>query len=201
MEKLLLFIKHRLGFLWNMIETVNNSLFGLFYGPKLEKTLPGVFADFSRGAFQYRELTRADAGDLFHLIGDQPDSDLEYFRPHGFDLDSIQRQMKKVSFLMMGVFSNDTLVGYFFLRFFANRKCFVGRLIDKEYRGKGIGAVMNDIMYETAWRMHFRCLSTISRNNHAVMKAHSGNRHMIVLKELKNHYLLVEFLPAEDNIH
>lgn len=198
MEKLLLFIKHRLGFLWKIIEAVNNSLFGLIYGSQLKKTLPGVFADFSQGPFQYRELTGADAGRLFHLIGDQPESDLDYFRPHGFDQESIARQTKKVSFLMMGVFSDDTMVGYFFLRFFANRKCFVGRLIDKEYRGKGIGAVMNNIMYETAWRMNFRCLSTISRNNDAVMRAHSGNRHMIILKELNNDYLLVEFLPSEN---
>ena len=132
---------------------------------------------------------------LFNLINSQPASDLEYFKPHAFDENSIQKQMKKKSFLMMGAFDNDSLVGYFFLRFFANKKCFVGRLIDKKYRGLGIGWIMNDIMYQTAWGMNFRCLSTISKNNNAVINAHLTNRHMIVLKELKNDYLLVEFLP------
>lgn len=198
MERLLLFIKHRLGFVWYIIEAVNNSLFGLIYGSRLKRTLPGVFTDFSREPYQYRELSVADAGKLRRLIGEQPGSDLVYFKPHAFDEDSILRQTKKVSFLMMGVFSDDAMVGYFFLRFFSNRKCFVGRLIDKKYRGKGIGTVMNNIMYETAWRMNFRCLSTISRNNDAVMRAHSGNRHMVILKELNNDYLLVEFLPSEN---
>jgi hypothetical protein len=95
---------------------------------------------------------------------------------------------------MMGVFEKDKLVGYFFLRCFWNRKCFVGRLIDYNYRGKGIGWIMNNIMYNVAWDSGFRCLSTISRNNKAVMTAHSRNPAMIILKELQNDYMLVEFV-------
>ncbi len=98
---------------------------------------------------------------------------------------------------MMGVFQDNLLVGYFFLRFFFNRKCFVGRLIDKDFRGKGIGGEMNRIMYETAWRMKFRCLSTISQDNTSVMRAHSKNETMKVLKHLKNNYMLVEFVKAD----
>jgi len=98
---------------------------------------------------------------------------------------------------MMGAFANERLIGYFFLRFFANRKCFVGRLIDADSRGKGIGQIMNNIMYETAWRLGFRCLSTISNNNKAVIGAHAKNPAMVVLKELPNEYLLVEFVRTK----
>ncbi len=98
---------------------------------------------------------------------------------------------------MMGAFNQDKIVGYFFLRFFPNKQCFVGRLIDKEYRGQGIGTVMNNIMYETAWRMKFRCLSTISKNNIAVIRAHAKNPNMNVIKELQNDYLLVEFVRSQ----
>jgi GNAT superfamily N-acetyltransferase len=73
----------------------------------------------------------------------------------------------------------------------------VGRLTDKDYRGIGIGKAMNRIMYETAWRMGFRCLSTISRNNTLVMKAHAENRNMVVLKELAGDYMLVEFVRGD----
>ena len=72
----------------------------------------------------------------------------------------------------------------------------MGRLIDTNYRGKGIGEVMNSIMYDTAWKMHFRCLSTISRNNTAVMRAHAKNGHVVILKELRDDYLLVEFVEG-----
>jgi hypothetical protein len=91
------------------------------------------------------------------------------------------------------------MAGYFFLRFFMNGKCFVGRLIDKDYRGKHIGKVMNRIMYETAWKMNFRCLSTISKNNQFVMRSHADNQKMVVLKDLQNDYLLVEFLDNKEN--
>lgn len=198
MEKLLLFIKHRLGFAWRLIENVNNVLFAIFYSSSLEKILRDVFNYSGYGAFHCRELNTDDAGILRKMINDQPPSDLDFFKPHAFDKESILKQLKKKSFLMMGVFDGDILAGYFFLRFFANRKCFVGRLIDKDYRGKGIGRIMNGIMYEIAWKMKFRCLSTISKNNNAVMKAHSENRHMIILKELNNDYLLVEFLPVKN---
>jgi RimJ/RimL family protein N-acetyltransferase len=195
MEKFMLFIKHRVGFVWNIIEVGNDIVFNIFFKSILEKALSLAFINFNQGPYQYRRLTREDAGRLHSLIQNQPSSDLEFFKPHPFDELSIIKQTGKKSFLMMGAFNEDELVGYFFLRFFANNKCFVGRLIDKDFRGKGIGDVMNRIMYETAWRMNFRCLSTISRDNNAVMKAHASNKHMIVLKELKNNYLLVEFLP------
>lgn len=195
MEKILLFIKHNLVFVWNIIEKSNDILFSYLFRPELERVLPQVFIDFTKGPFEYRVLHHNDAERLQDLINNQAETDLEYFRPHPFDRDSIIRQLRKSSFLMMGTFDGDRLTGYFFLRFFANRKCFVGRLIDKEHRGQGIGKIMNAIMYNIAWRLKFRCLSTISKNNQLVIKAHSLNKHMIILKELKNDYLLVEFLP------
>jgi len=194
MEKFLIFIKHNLKPLWKIIELGNGLLFSLFYKPGLIRQLPEVFCEFAKPPFTYRKLKLPDATSLCSLIAEQPPSDLEYFHPHGFDLKSITKQFKNRSFLMMGAFDKEKMVGYFFLRFFANRDCFVGRLIDKDYRGKGIGQVMNNIMYETAWRIDFRCLSTISRDNIAVMRAHAKNPTMIVRKELKDNYLLVEFV-------
>jgi GNAT superfamily N-acetyltransferase len=194
MERILIFIKHHFVFLWKIIEWGNGLIFFLFYKSRLEKVLLGVFNESAIPPFSYRRLFLSDAGLLHGLIQVQEVSDLEYFRPHGFDLISVRRQFKNRSFLIMGAFDGGKMVGYFFLRFFANRKCFVGRLIDKDYRGKGIGSVMNSIMYETAWRMGFRCLSTISQNNTAVMRTHAKNPTMIVIKELQNDYLLVEFI-------
>ena len=195
MEQILLFIIHNLGFIWIIIERVNDLLFYLLYHKRLDRVSREVFKEIQHHSVIFRRISIAESASLYELIRNQPASDLTYFKPHSFELKSIVRQTRKPSFLMMGAFINDSLIGYFFLRLFVNRKCFVGRLIDKNYRGHGIGVTMNRIMYEIAWRMKFRCLSTISRNNHAVMKAHSGNRYMSVLKELKDDYWLVEFLP------
>jgi hypothetical protein len=196
MEKFLIFIKHNFKIGWRLIEWLNAKLFSILYYGRLTRTLPSVFRDYTLPPFSCRELSLSDADSVRNLIESQESRDLEYFKPHGFDLVSIRKQLKNRSFLAMGVFSDDKLIGYFFLRFFSNRKCFVGRLIDYGYRGKGIGELMNNIMYSTAWRMKFRCLSTISRKNIAVMKAHSKNQRMVVLKVLQNDFILVEFLEG-----
>lgn len=47
---------------------------------------------------------------------------------------------KEPSFLMMGVFDGNKLIGYFFLRFFMNRHSFTGYLVDYNYQGQGIAA-------------------------------------------------------------
>lgn len=194
MEKILLFIKHHFSFLWSLIERGNGLVFSVRFRPSLERILPEVFLKKKESPFTYRRLIPEDAEALYKLIHSQESADLDYFSPHGFDLASIKKQFRNRSFLMMGVFDRERIVGYFFLRFFANRKCFVGRIIDLEYRGKGIGKEMNSVMYETAWGMGFRCLSTMSKNNKAVMHAHSKNANMQVLKELQNDYILVEFV-------
>jgi hypothetical protein len=193
-ERLLIYIKHNLSFLWSVIEWINDLLFALIYSGKLEKLLSRVFIEFEASPVSYRRLSYSDIGSLHQLINGQPMNDLDYFRPHGFEIDELLKQSKKRAFLMMGAFDGEAMVGYFFLRFFINRRCFVGRLIDKPYRGKGIGEAMNQIMYELAWKMKFRCLSTISKYNTQVIKAHAKNKTMIILKELKEDYLLVEFV-------
>jgi len=194
MEKILIFIKHHFAFLWIIIEKINDSLFHLFYSERLEAQFPQIFEEFGVNEMTIRKLMPDDAKNLYELINSQQNTDLKYFKPHGFDYESVQKQFAKISFLMMGVFDNEKLIGYFFLRFFANRKCFVGRLIEKKYRGRGIGDAMNKVMYNLSWRMDFRCLSTISKNNKAVIGAHKKNSNMVILKELPNDYLLVEFV-------
>jgi len=196
-EKILIFIKHHFHFLWQIIEWGNGLLFYLFYNRKLRNLLPTIFHDNVLNPFSFRILDRIDETKLVELIRNQNEDDLKYFKPHGFDLESIRKQFARLSFLMMGVFDNEKLIGYFFLRFFTNSKCFVGRLIDKQCRGRGIGEVMNSIMYQTAWKMNFRCLSTISRKNLKVMRSHSRNPHMVILRELGNDYLLVEFISEK----
>lgn len=192
-----MFIKHNVRFLWRIIEWGNGVVFSLMYRSRLEEVLKGVFDEVAESPYTFRKLVQADLPGLHQLLNSQDEGDLDYFKPHGFDMTSLERQIDIPSFLMMGAFYGEKMTGYFFLRFFANKKCFVGRLTVKNYRGKGIGRVMNRIMYETAWRMGFRCLSTISRNNTLVIKAHEGNSNMVVLKELAGDYMLVEFVRGD----
>jgi len=198
MIDLLLFLKHNLSFFWGFIEKINGLLFKLLFKKKFNNNLSEVFSRYNLEDFIFKPLDKGDMELLKDLIKRQPVEDLAYFRPHEFDDRSLIRVFNNPAFLMMGAFKGKVMVGYFFLRCFINKKCFVGRLVDREYRGMGIGKAMNDIMYNIAWQNGFRCLSTISRNNKTVMAAHAGNKNMIILKELNNDYLLVEFVKADE---
>jgi hypothetical protein len=191
--RLLLYIKHNLKFIWGGVEWVNGVIFKILFGKRFKKVSKKVISEYKYEGLEFRVLGSGDMTALYSLIQNQPEEDFKYFKPHEFDLRSLQGVSKNPAFIMMGAFEGVSLAGYFFLRCFINKKCFVGRLVDQKHQGRGIGKVMNDIMYNIAWDTGFRCLSTISRNNRAVMAAHSKNNTMVVLKELDNDYMLVEF--------
>jgi hypothetical protein len=194
---LLIFIKHRLPFLWRGIDWLNAVLFRLLHGDRVDKEAERCFREFTLQGYQFRALNECDLEALSNLLDRQTAGRLDYFKPHRFDRKSLERVVRNPAFLMFGAFNNDLLVGYFFLRCFWNRKCFVGRLIDEPYERKGIGRVMNQILYHTAWRAEFRCLTTVSKNNALVMRSHANNPTFRVLKELPNDYLFVEFVQPK----
>ena len=197
MIRLLLFIKHNMPFIWEFVEWLNGLLYRILHYGKQQKTVPVVISEFTLPKFSFRMLQQSDLPALEALIARQEPGRLNYFRPHGYDSQSLLKAYRNPAFLMMGAFDGPQMVGYFFLRFFWNRKCFVGRLIDEPYEGKGIGRVMNSIMYNIGWRMGFRVMSTISKNNSLVMRSHANNHSMVVLKELEEDYLFVEFVEDD----
>jgi hypothetical protein len=196
--RILLFLKHRAPFLWRGIEWVNGLLFRLLHAGRMKDVRARVLAESTHSQFHVRELELADRPGLQRLLERQGEQRTRHFRPHGFDRASLERAFANPAFIMFGVFEDGSLVGYFFLRCFWNRRCFVGRLIDEPHERRGIGRLMNGVMYHTAWRSGFRCLSTISRNNAMVMRSHANNPTMKVLDELPDDYLFVEFVPPRD---
>jgi hypothetical protein len=191
--KLLLYIKHNLQFLWQIIDNFNGLLFQMLFGKKIRTEINNATQNFTLDIFNFKTLVSNDLPALASLLSKQKEGRLAYFKPHGYDIKALHRAFKNPAFIMMGAFEGQKLVGYFFLRCFCNKKCFVGRLIDEPYEGRGIGRVMNDIMYNAGWDAGFRVLSTISKNNKWVMRSHASNKTMVVLKELDNDFLFVEF--------
>ncbi len=195
--KVLIHVEHRYPFLWSIIEGINGKIFQLLYGRMFARSIPRSCKEFSGNGYQARQLVCEDLPALRALLARQSPERVAYFHPHGFDERSLMERFLTPCFLMMGVFNGCEMAGYFFLRCFSTRKCFVGRLVDEPYEGKGIGRMMNNIMYDVGWRSGFRVLSTISKHNHRVVRAHAHNEALKVLKELANDYLLVEFVRRE----
>ena len=197
--RILLFIKHRIPWLWIGIDWLNARLYGILHQKNMAQKAERAFYQFKLAGFEFRPLVKFDLYDLKALLERQKSERLEYFRPHGFDYASLKKMHANPAFLMFGVFTGQRMIGYFFLRCFWNWKCFVGRLIDEPYEGKGVGHVMNEIMYNTAWWSGFRCFTSISRDNKWIMRAHAKNPHAKFISDLANGYQLVEFLPLTED--
>jgi hypothetical protein len=192
--RVLLAVKHKMPWLWGVVEWLNARLFKLLHASRMERVVQQAFQQFTLPGFEFRPLAATDLDALSALIERQGEERVRYFQPHGFDVPALRRMFANPAFLMFGAWHQGQVVGYFFLRCFWNRRCFVGRLIDHEFERRGIGRVMNDIMYHIAWRSGFRCMTTISRQNRAVIRSHQRNAHAKVIGELPNDYLLVEFV-------
>lgn len=199
--RILLFIKHHMPWLWVLVDWLNALLYRLLHRQKMAQQVQRAFVEFGLAGFEFRPIEASDLRQLEELIERQEPERLRYFQPHGFDQASLGAMYSNPAFLMFGVFSDARLVGYFFLRCFWNRRCFVGRLIDEPFEEQGIGRIMNQLMYHSAWWSSFRCMTTISKENQKVIRSHRNNPHARVICELPDNYLLVEFIEAgESNI-
>ena len=197
MTRLLLFIKHKVPIVWTVVEKLNSLMFRMLHKEAVMREANTCLSEFSLDGFSFRMIESSDLSCLSELLVAQDDSRLEFFRPHSFDIQSLTKLHQDPAFLMFGVFDQDMIVGYFFLRCFCIRRCFVGRLIDSSSERKGIGRVMNSILYNTAWRSRFRCFTTVSKGNAMVMRSHSNNPAAVAVTELADDFVLIEFICGE----
>ncbi len=156
-----------------------------------------LFKNANHADYIYREIEKTDLLNLQQFFNNQDPEQFRFFKPHGFDKATLKRLHSNPAFTMMGVFKGDEIVGYFFLRFFVNKNCFIGRIVDGNHQRKGIARSMNEIMYQAVWQNGFRCLSTISKHNDSIFNFHKKENNMVVLKELPNDYLFVEIRKPE----
>ena len=86
----------------------------------------------------------------------------------------------------------DTIVGYFFLRSFFWGKCFRGRMVDIDWRGKGIGTLMNRVMNSIGFGLGMRIFGTVSKDNIASYKIAFSASQCKVIKEMDNNDMYIE---------
>jgi len=196
MEKLLLYIKHNLKFLWRIIEFFNSLLLNIVHRKKIT-TIKQNYSDYidTNNGFQFRLITSEDLDRLYSLLSKLDKHYVKYFNPHAFDRESLKYVLKSNNFLTFGYFHNKKLVGYFMLRLFANSKAFTSRVVDSDFSGRGIGKDMAKIMYRMANELDWGVFATISEENIASLKTHNYK----VVKKLPNGYILIKFNTKDTN--
>ena len=194
MVRFLKWIKSQMPFIWRWIETVNGMIVALLYGKKINLAANNVLQQYSDSDITYRRLSSDDILNLSNMLTAQTDDYLQYFHPHAFDTATLGRLLTNSSYLMMGAFAKGNIVGYHFIRFFANGKCFRGNFVLPQYQGRHIGSTMIKQMTEIGLAAGFRVFATVSRHNLSSMASSKRFSTSRIIEEIPNDDILIEHI-------
>lgn len=193
MYKIAHILRDRLSWLWNLIESINSVFFYLRYGNRINDFSFSVVPD----GYFVMPLRNIAAETMVAFFNRQPEEAFSFFRPHGFDLKSIERIQKNRSFLAYVLINSATgeIAGYCFNRCFFHGQGFRGRMVDINYRGKGLGTAMNKMLNEVGFEIGLRLFETVSKDNVASYRSALAASKVKVVKEMPNNELYLEILP------
>jgi hypothetical protein len=197
MYRLVHWLKDTFPFLWEIIEGLNSWFFGIRYGSKLK--VGSDYLSTFNGDYQLREANPSDTDTIVRFFKEQPEEAFTFFKPHAFDAKTILKLIKRKSYLFFLVMKDDTMVGYFFLRCFAQGKCFRGKIVDYRWRNKGIAKLMGKASTAVAMKLGLRIFGTISKENVTSMASAAAVNEIRIIKELPNDYVYIEYLPKQND--
>jgi len=125
----------------------------------------------------------------------QPEESFKWFRPHGFDEVTMRKLLGRRSYIIYVLEEEGEIIGYAFLRCFMNGKCFLGKMVDVNHRGKGVCTKLCKVGMDIAQKTGFRMFESINKENVGSMKASQKACDVIVLEELEGGDLLIEDRP------
>ena len=188
--KLAHILRDKFSWAWNLIEWVNALLFSWRYGKKLKGL---AFTTVPEGYF-ILPIKEIDTVMLVEFFRHQPEEAFTYFRPHGFDEKSIRRLQKNKAFLGSIDKVNEKIAGCCFNRCFFHGQGFRGRMVDIDYRGKGLGTAMNKILNEVGFGIGLRLFETVSKDNVASYRSALSASNVRVVKEMENNEVYLEIV-------
>ena len=190
--KLAHILRDKLSWLWNIIEWINSVLFSLRFG----KRLKGITLSTVPTEYDIVLIKNISTERMVAFFAQQPEEAFTYFRPHGFDKKSIKHLQRNKSFLGYVLIDkgNDNIAGYCFNRCFFHGQGFRGRMVDVDYRGKGLGTAMNKILNEVGFGIGLRLFETVSKDNVASYRSALSASNVKVVEEMPNNELYLEIL-------
>lgn len=185
-------LRDRLSWLWNFIEYVNGILFSLKYRKKLKRI---AFNEVPAG-YVVQPIRTMPTEKLVAFFQHQPKKSFAFFHPHGFDAGSIKVIQRNKAFLGYVLIdsTNEKIAGYCFNRCFFHGIGYRGRMVDIDYRGKGLGTAMNKILNEVGFGIGLRLFETVSKDNVASYMSAVSASNVKVLKELPHNELYLEIV-------
>lgn len=185
-------LRDKFGWLWNIIESFNGMLFSLRYGKRMRAI---SFTNIPEG-YNLVALRDVSTERMVAFFTHQPEDAYTYFRPHAFDAKSIKRLQNNRAFLGYVLIdqANDRIAGYCFNRCFFHGQGFRGRMVDIDYRGKGLGIAMNKILNEVGFGIGLRLFETVSKDNVTSYRSALSASNVKVVKVMPHNELYLEIL-------
>lgn len=185
-------IRDKFSWLWDIIEYLNSFLFNIRYGKKLKDV---DFKNIPEG-YEVTPINAIETKRMVEFFACQPEDAFKFFHPHGFDEKSIKKLQKNKAFLGYILLDklNNKIAGYCFNRCFFHGQGFRGRMVDIEYRGKGLGTTMNKLLNEVGFGIGVRLFETVSKDNVASYKSALSASNVRVVKELPYNELYLEII-------
>ena len=185
-------IRDKFSWLWDIIEYLNSFLFYMRYGKKLENI---DFKNIPEG-YEVTPINAIETKRMVEFFACQPEDAFKFFHPHGFDEKNIKKLQKNKAFLGYVLWDklNNKIAGYCFNRCFFHGQGFRGRMVDIEYRGKGLGTTMNKLLNEVGFGIGVRLFETVSKDNVASYKSALSASNVRVVKELPDNELYLEII-------
>lgn len=197
------FLRNHMPWLWDLVDILNSFLFKLRYGKKLKN-----FKKFHivPNGFNIVPLCEIPTMQLVNFFARQPKEAYTFFKPHGFDAKSIEKLQRNKAFIayvlidvsdgfngFQGILS-EKIAGYCFNRSFFHGKGFRGRMVDINYRSKGLGTMMNKILNDVGFGIGLRLFETVSKDNVASYRSTISASKFKVVEELPHNELYIEIL-------
>lgn len=189
------FLRDKLPFIWDLIDILNSCLFTLRYGRKLKSIEESVLQQYTQiCGMKVSRLRDVPTDGLDDFFAAQPNEAYTYFKPHGFDNRSLKKLQRNRSFLAYTLMENDQVAAYCFIRSFFMGKGFRGRMVGIDFRGRGLGTLMNKLMNDIGFGIGLRLFETVSKDNVASYRSALSASSVKVVEELEHNELYLEIL-------
>ena len=191
------FFRDNMPWLWDLIDVLNSFLFTVRYGRRLRLiSSEGIIIKGLPSKFKIVPIREIPTEQLVAFFAHQPEEAFEFFKPHGFDAKSIKKLQRNKAFLAYVLLDGHQISGYCFNRSFFHGKGFRGRMVDIDYRGMGLGIMMNRILNKVGFGIGLRVFETVNKDNIASYRSAMSANNVRILEELDGKDLYLEILKV-----
>ncbi len=188
-------VRDRMPWLWDLVNGMNAMLFQMRYGRRLrsiEANVCGMRQMLS--GYGVVPICDMETERLVQFFSRQPEEAFRFFKPHPFDAKTIRKLQKNNAFLAYALIdrASGRMAGYCFNRSFFHGKGFRGRMVDIDYRGRGLGTMMNRLLNEVGFGIGLRLFETVSKDNVASLRSAASASQFKVVETLPHNELFLE---------